>query len=489
MSFYMYDIGFLVLFTLFVVIFLYQRRKNLKKEGLMYLYRTKVGVRFIDYVGEKYKKTLSVFGFLGVVSGYILMVSMLYFLYKLVYVYIFSPDIVRMIKVPPVMPILPYFDKMFSISFLPPFYFTYWIVAIAVIAIFHEFSHGIIARRYGVHIKATGFGFLGPFLAAFVDPDEKQMIKKSKYQQIAILSSGTFANVILTIIFFVLLIGFFNFAYAPAGAEFNSYVTGKVNLTSIKSINGIPVYDNTETGIIKFLEENKINNTIILGTGNSSINMIKINTANRTYYISMEVLKQQLEQNLSYALLYMNMPAINAGMKGVIVQIDDTQVAKYADLAEVMKKYSPGDKIVIKTKLDGKEINYDLVLAEDPSQAGRPMIGIGFSGGSQKTGIISRIYNLINMFKEPATFYEPKFNAEFVIFIYNLIWWLALINLSVALMNMLPMGIFDGGRMFMLTIWGITGSKRAGEIAFKAVTYIILGALVVLMGGWIIAMF
>jgi len=91
---YIYDISFLVLFTLAVVIFLYKRRKNLKKEGLMYLYRTKVGVKFIDKIGTKYKKAISVFGFLGVISGYFMMSTMVYFLYKLIYVYLFKPEIV-----------------------------------------------------------------------------------------------------------------------------------------------------------------------------------------------------------------------------------------------------------------------------------------------------------------------------------------------------------------------------------------------------------
>jgi len=63
-----------------VGIFLYQRRKNLKRDGIMYLYRTKVGIRFIDYVGKNYPKTLSVFGFLSVVSGYCLMIVMVFML-------------------------------------------------------------------------------------------------------------------------------------------------------------------------------------------------------------------------------------------------------------------------------------------------------------------------------------------------------------------------------------------------------------------------
>jgi len=197
MSIYIYDITFLVLFTAFVIWFLYSRRANLKREGIMYLYKTQWGVRFINYVGGKYKRTLSVLAFVAVVCGYFLMAAMMYFLYQLVYVYLFVPEVVRAIKIPPLIPLVPYLPEAFNVSFLPPFYFTYWIIAIAVIAIFHEFAHGVIARRYGVNIQTTGFGFLGPFLAAFVEPDEKQMEAKPKYQQIAILSAGVFTNLVL----------------------------------------------------------------------------------------------------------------------------------------------------------------------------------------------------------------------------------------------------------------------------------------------------
>ena len=79
MSFYIYDVTFLVLFSLAVFAFLWKRKANLKREGIMYLYKTRVGIRFIEYVGTKYKKTLSVYAFIGVITGYILMVSMMYF--------------------------------------------------------------------------------------------------------------------------------------------------------------------------------------------------------------------------------------------------------------------------------------------------------------------------------------------------------------------------------------------------------------------------
>jgi hypothetical protein len=202
----------------------------------MYLYRTKLGMKIIDYIGGKYKRTLKVISYLSIICGYFLMLVMTYLLGQLVYIYLKTPELVRAVKIPPLMPLIPYFDSLFKIDFLPPFYFTYWIVAIAIVAIFHEFSHGILMRRYGIRIKSTGFGFLGPFLAAFVEQDDIQMQKKNKFAQLSVLSAGTFINVILSIIFFLLLAFFFLLAYSPAGALFNTYSFGIVNTQNITSI-------------------------------------------------------------------------------------------------------------------------------------------------------------------------------------------------------------------------------------------------------------
>mgnify|MGYP001580174059 CR=1 FL=1 len=45
----MYDLVFLAIFTIFIVWFLYTRRKNLDREGILFLYRTKFGIRAIDW--------------------------------------------------------------------------------------------------------------------------------------------------------------------------------------------------------------------------------------------------------------------------------------------------------------------------------------------------------------------------------------------------------------------------------------------------------
>ncbi len=487
-SIYIYDISFLILFTLAVVIFLYKKRKNLKKEGIMYLYRTKVGIKLINKIGTKYKKTISVFSFLAIVSGYILMSSMVYFLYKLLYIYLFKPEIVQSIKIPPLLPLIPYVPELFKISFLPPFYFTYWIVAIAVIAVFHEFAHGIVAKRYGIKIKTTGFGFLGPFLAAFVEPDEKEMEKKPKYQQMAILSAGTFTNLILSILFFLLLFIFFRFSYAPAGAIFNTYTPEIINISEIRMIGDLKVYGLNSQELNNIIVSNNMSNNVILTNNGNSLNLTRIWTDNRSYYVTIDNLKEQLKENLPILILYSNLPAINLIMEGVIVEFDGKKILTYDDLAISLKEHKPGDKVNIKTEYENKVLEYNLVLAEDSNQKGRAVIGIGYMK-NQATGLMSRIFDFFNFFKKTATAYEPVFNPDLIIFIYNLLWWLALINLSVAMINMWPVAIFDGGRMFLLTIWAITGNEKFAQVVFRILTYIILGALLLLMVGWAWAVF
>lgn len=453
----------------------------------MYLYRTQVGIKFINYIGTKYKKTLNILSYFIIGIGYILMILMLYLLAQIAYIYLRSPDIVRAIKIPPLMPLIPYIPSIFKIDFLPPFYFTYWIIAIAVIAVFHEFAHGIYARLYGVKIKTTGFGFLGPFLAAFVEPDEKKMLKKTKKEQITILAAGTFTNLILAILFFLLLSLFFVLTYAPAGAMFNTYTPGLVNISDIKKIDGISITNPSNQDIINLIDKNNLTSDLILGSEDSQINLTKIIVNNQNYFITIDNLKEQLKSGGSQIALYEDLPAINSGLRGIIIEIDNNKINTHKELSNVLKNYNVGDKINITTRYNNETLKYTIILGEDPSQKNRAVLGIGVI--DQNTRLVGKISEFFNFFKEAGTYYEPKFNTNFIIFIYNLIWWLALVNISVALMNMLPVALFDGGRFFMLTIAGITKSEKAGEIAFKIMTWIILGIFFLLMFGWFIAFF
>jgi membrane-associated protease RseP (regulator of RpoE activity) len=59
----------------------------------------------------------------------------------------------------------------------------------------------------------------------------------------------------------------------------------------------------------------------------------------------------------------------------------------------------------------------------------------------------------------------------------------------VALVNMLPVGLFDGGKFFYLTIFGLTKSEKIAKRAFKISTKVFLLILVLLVVFWGIGMF
>jgi len=473
MNFVVYDISLLVLFVIFVSIFLYRKKKNLKKEGLLFLYRTQWGIRLIEKIGKKYKKTLKVLSYVSIGLGYSLMATMLYLLGRIVWIYAFRQDIVRAIKIPPIMPLIPYLPQVFKLDFLPPFYFTYWILIIAIIAIVHEFAHGIFAASNKVKIKNTGFGFfpffLPIFLAAFVELDEKRMAKKSKFKQMAVLSAGTFANVLTAIFFLIVMWLFFSFAFTPSGVVFDSYAYSVVGMATISSVNGIPLSNVSYEKILNLVNE-------------TGLNQIKSEEGN---YVTTKDFLENQKDNEGFLFLYYDSPAINAGLNGAIMEINNIKINDREDLIEELLKYSPNEEIKIKTKMsDDSELDileYNLILGEHPEKENSPWLGIGFVAQEQ-TGIMNRIVNFFSGFRKSNVYYEPKCEAN--LFIYNLLWWLILINISVALINMLPMGIFDGGRFFYLTVLAITKSEKKAEKTFKFLTYFFLFLVFLLMAFW-----
>lgn len=474
MNFMFYDLGLLVVFAVFVSIFLYTGRKNLKKDGLLLLYRTSWGIKLINYVGKKYSRTLKVLSYVSIGLGYCLMVGMIYFFYTIVKIYIFRPDVVTAVKVPPIMPLIPYLPQVFKLDFLPPFYFIYWILILAVIAISHEFAHGIFAAYNKVRIKKTGFGFfpffLPVFLAAFVELDEEQMAKKSKFSQRAVLSAGTFANVLTAILGFVVLWIFFSISFAPAGVTFDTYPYAVVGVANISMINEIQINNPSYEEAINLLNDEGLNEFEIFG---------------EKFVGEKNFIESQ--KNEEYFLLYFDSPAIRNGLDGAILKIDGVETKSVEVLREELGEKSPGQNIEI-IAFDGeKNVEYKIELGGSPSGDGSAWLGVGFLN-NQREGIVGKIHSWLSSFKEKNVYYSSNI-GNLGIFIYNLLWWIVLISVSVALVNMLPVGIFDGGRFFYLTIWGITGKESWAKKSFRFVTFLFLFLLLVLMFFWVLSFF
>jgi membrane-associated protease RseP (regulator of RpoE activity) len=466
MNFIYYDLIFLLLFSLLVGLFLYKNKKKLQKEGLLYLYRTSFGLDFIEKASKKIPIVFSILAVLSIICGYFLMMGGIsLFLYTIVLIW----KSALVIKIPPLMPLLPYVPSLFHLDYLPMFYFSYWIIAIAIVAICHEFMHGVFARFYNIRLKSTGFGFLGPFLAAFVEIDEKKMEKKPVKAQLAVLSGGSFANLILSILFFILLNLFFVSAFAQSGVSvpqlnvdgiiIPSYYLSVVNLSSV-------TYQDNSVNLTELSIENKTE--------------YKLDGENYSYYLTNDLLKVT-PKNSSVLIVYSDTPAYNLKINGTITEINGTKIKNYEEFLEVMAKLKPGQEISLQTS----DKNYTLELGSDPANSSRAVLGVGFLN-VKRSPLISIIQKFM-MKKDSFTSYSPKNDAS--ILVYNLLLWIMLINVSVMLVNMLPFSIFDGGRFFYLTILGITGSKKTAVKGFKVANTFILLILIALMLVWLLRMF
>ncbi len=361
-SFLVYDIAFLVLFSVFVFIYLYKRRKSLERQSLLFLpvflYHSQFGIKTINYLSDRYSRFLHGLKYVIISVGYLLMIGILWMFGNSFITYLINfREITQVMPAPPIAPLIPYFPSLFGLkSFFPPLYFTYFIIALAIVAIFHEFSHGIYMRLFKVRIKSTGFAFFGPFLGAFVEQDDKSFKKKKIKEQLSVLSAGVFANLILAILFFVLLVGFFNLSFVPSGYMFNSYARVAVPADMISG------YGNFSS---------------------DSVNLTEIYVGNQTFYLPDDYDLTRFDGS-NVAVVYSDSPAVKSGLKGTIISVDGNEITKGDDFFSFIESTKPNQEIVIQTRINNQIKEYRIELDEHPNNSSKGYLGVGFSQGERK---------------------------------------------------------------------------------------------------------
>jgi len=192
-------IATIIFLTLLALLVLWQRKKLTFQKilfPLIYLvmWRTKIGLTFMDSFAAKYRNILNYLSYVIIFIGF---AGMLLLSYTLISNLI--QTFTSKVATPSVGLVLPIQAK--GVFFVP---FFYWIISIFILAVVHEFSHGIYARVFGIKIKSSGFAALGVLIpiipAAFVEPDENQLRKKGKREQLAIFAAGSFSNILLALI-------------------------------------------------------------------------------------------------------------------------------------------------------------------------------------------------------------------------------------------------------------------------------------------------
>ncbi len=203
-----YDLAFAILFYGLLLLFFFKNRKDFEVQGkIIAIYRTQLGIKWMERLSRIFPTLWKFVGYIGVVFGFAGMAFIFYWLVKGTVKLILEPA-----AIPALAPVLP----GIRVPGLPNLSFWHWVIAIFLVAAVHEFSHGIFARLYNIRVKSSGFALFGPILGAFVEPDEKVLMKRSKGAQLSILSAGPFSNLVFGVLCLILL----NFAMSPLLEKF-----------------------------------------------------------------------------------------------------------------------------------------------------------------------------------------------------------------------------------------------------------------------------
>ncbi|MEL7670560.1 site-2 protease family protein [Methanobacterium sp.] len=106
-------------------------------------------------------------------------------------------------------------------SFTVPF--TYGLIALVTVIVFHEFAHGILARTEGIKIKSIGLLLLAVLPGAFVEPDEEEVNKASRPAKLRIYAAGSISNLAVAAVAILLMnllaFSFVGPSFHPQGVE------------------------------------------------------------------------------------------------------------------------------------------------------------------------------------------------------------------------------------------------------------------------------
>jgi membrane-associated protease RseP (regulator of RpoE activity) len=297
-----------IVFVILLSVFLYIQRKKVTMQKILFplfyflMYRGRFGLKFMERSAARHGRLLRILGFVGIVIGFLGMVGIAIVLVQNMIKILTVPETISGVQL-----VLPVKVKG---SFYVPFF--YWILSIVVIAVVHEFSHGVIAKAHKMRIKSSGFAFLGILLpilpAAFVEPNEKELVKRPKRQQLAVYAAGPFANILFGLAALVVLLliagpvtGLF---FEDRGVEITGLVTGKIvypaqaaNMTAGDVITGIDNKPITSTdSFVTALKSKRPGDFIEVTTNRSSYT---VTLAKNPYNASLPYLGVYVQQKTS----------------------------------------------------------------------------------------------------------------------------------------------------------------------------------------------
>jgi membrane-associated protease RseP (regulator of RpoE activity) len=181
------------------IFFILYKKYDLKRRGITFesgaaVFRTKRGLETIHSFAERHPKFLLHFGNVAVILGLFLSAFVLFnFCYNLYFV-------IRHPKVA-----IPGATFVFP-GLIPGLTVYWWLIAVGILMLVHEFSHGLLMRIHRVPIKSVGGLLLGVLPGAFVEPDEKKLANAPISHRLRVYAVGSIANIFLSLLCLLLIL-------------------------------------------------------------------------------------------------------------------------------------------------------------------------------------------------------------------------------------------------------------------------------------------
>ena len=519
-----------IVFIAVLAVLVYRDRRKYKRESILLLRRTQRGKATLVWLGTRFPRFWKYVGFVSVVTGFIVSVYGLKMLAdnftRSLVVKASTPGLALLLPSPTSQPI-------FGYGFLAvPFW--YWIICIALLSLVHEGFHGIFTAREGVRIKSWGMGILAVIPLAFVEPDEKKLEKKGTWPMLRVYSAGSFANFLAAGASLLIVIALVMSIYTASGVDFGlqtgiPYPAAMIPVSSIISVGGEAV--SSPGDIVPILGRFGENDTVGISAANGtfyirkSLLLAQLNgsPAGIVAYEDYPAAKAGLEGTIIRAggrevrdPLDLSLALEDAGPGANITMVTRVGGAERAYVVETVPRpeapaYVPDSGIYYLAGLEHVfPGSVDFFQSAGDGWAGLlgQRTGETWVYASQKVamwGWIRSNYPLIaQRAGERLSYWEGRLAAhrepgfigiigitpditlkaglepfrEAMDFVQGLLFFLVVINLGVAIVNLLPLKPLDGGRMWDVVLKRYLPKRRA-EIVMKALTYFTLLLLVI----------
>ncbi|NJE46085.1 PDZ domain-containing protein [Thermococcus sp. GR7] len=185
-----------VLYALFGRKYNEENEEGLAVDLFIAMWRTKKLLGFIDNLAHRWKRFWRVYGDIGIALGFLGMAYVFYALLKTAMNTIQTGGEQAGVQL-----VIPGITIPLS----------YGLIALVVVMVVHELSHGVVARAENLPLKSVGLVLLAVIPGAFVEPDEEALEKAPLRTRLRVYGAGSLANIVTALIAVLII----NFAITP----------------------------------------------------------------------------------------------------------------------------------------------------------------------------------------------------------------------------------------------------------------------------------